>query len=200
LVGNAKGYAKMVVQKMRAAGYFVQVFLLNANRCGIPQSRERVFFVAARNDLNFPQIKIEPRHKPISAADALRWLAGVEDETPALAEACKVNKRLAELWPLARDSGSFGRAVTMFGGKSKLWSQVIINGEMPAPTITATDNLWHWAEPRRLTFLETKVLGSFPVDYEAKSEKIGKYMVGMSVPPRMMQAVAEAVRDQWLAK
>lgn len=51
---------------------------------------------------------------------------------------------------------------------------------------------------RRLTFREYKRLGSFPDDYHAKSEDIGKYMVGMSVPPRMTEAVARAVVSQWL--
>jgi site-specific DNA-cytosine methylase len=50
---------------------------------------------------------------------------------------------------------------------------------------------------RNMTFREFKRLGSFPDDYIAKSETIGKYMVGMSVPPRMMEAVARAIADQW---
>lgn len=52
--------------------------------------------------------------------------------------------------------------------------------------------------PRSLTFKEWKRLGSFPDDYQAKSDKIGKYMIGMSVPPKMTEAVARAVIDQWL--
>lgn len=35
-------------------------------------------------------------------------------------------------------------------------------------------------------------------DYQAKTDKIGKYMIGMSVPPKMTQAVAQAVIEQWL--
>ncbi len=56
----------------------------------------------------------------------------------------------------------------------------------------------HWNECRRLTFREWKRLGSFPDDYHAKTDKIGKYMIGMSVPPKMTEAVARAVIDQWL--
>ena len=41
-------------------------------------------------------------------------------------------------------------------------------------------------------------LGSFPDDYHAKTDKIGKYMIGMSVPPKMTEVVARAVIDQWL--
>jgi site-specific DNA-cytosine methylase len=59
-------------------------------------------------------------------------------------------------------------------------------------------DFYHWSECRKLTFREWKRLGSFPDDYHAKTDKIGKYMIGMSVPPKMIEAVARAVIDQWL--
>jgi hypothetical protein len=31
-----------------------------------------------------------------------------------------------------------------------------------------------------------------------KTDNIGKYMIGMSVPPKMTEQVARAVIDQWL--
>ena len=37
-----------------------------------------------------------------------------------------------------------------------------------------------------------------PDDYHAKTDKIGKYMIGMSVPPKMAEQVARAVCTQWL--
>ena len=63
---------------------------------------------------------------------------------------------------------------------------------------TKTDVFTHWDECRRLTYREWKRLGSFPDDYQAKTDKIGKYMVGMSVPPKMTEVVARAVCSQWL--
>jgi site-specific DNA-cytosine methylase len=65
--------------------------------------------------------------------------------------------------------------------------------------LTAThSSLNHWDECRKLTYREWKRLGSFPDDYHAKTDKIGKYMIGMSVPPKMTEQVARAVIDQWL--
>lgn len=55
-----------------------------------------------------------------------------------------------------------------------------------------------WKSPRYLNLDEWLRLGSFPDDYVAKSDKIGKYMIGMSVPPKMTEAVARAVLSQWL--
>jgi site-specific DNA-cytosine methylase len=73
----------------------------------------------------------------------------------------------------------------------------------PAPTLTATNNSFDLiskdrkSEERAYTFNEYKRLGSFPDDYQAKTDKIGKYMIGMSVPPRMTEQVAKAVIGQW---
>ena len=48
--GNAKVYSKAIVQKMEKAGYTVQVFCLNAPSMGVPQKRERVFFIGHKNE------------------------------------------------------------------------------------------------------------------------------------------------------
>ena len=50
--GNAKAYAKQIVQRITEAGYDVQVFLLNAATMGVPQMRERVFFIGLRKDFH----------------------------------------------------------------------------------------------------------------------------------------------------
>ena len=74
-----------------------------------------------------------------------------------------------------------------------------INNLAPSPTLkTCDDHFTHWSQPRKLTFREWKRLDSFPDDYKAKTDKIGKYMIGMSVPPKMMYEVAKAVIEQWL--
>lgn len=59
--------------------------------------------------------------------------------------------------------------------------------------------LTHWKYPRQLNLSEVKRLGSFPDDYQVKSEQIGKYLIGMSVPPKMTEQVAQAVCKQWLS-
>ena len=56
----------------------------------------------------------------------------------------------------------------------------------------------HWNECRYFTFKEWIRFGSFPDDYRVKNDRIGQYMIGMSVPPKMIKVVAEAVVIQWL--
>jgi site-specific DNA-cytosine methylase len=49
-----------------------------------------------------------------------------------------------------------------------------------------------------MTLRELIRLGSFPEDYQFRSRSRAGYLIGMSVPPRMMQFVASEVVKQWL--
>ena len=46
---------------------------------------------------------------------------------------------------------------------------------------------------------ETKMAGSYPLDYDFKGNKV-PYLVGMSVPPVMTAQIATEIYNQWLAK
>src|SRR6185312_9605110 len=51
LLGEAKSYVIQIYKDFEKAGYVVQHFLLDASTMGVPQRRERVFFIALRKDL-----------------------------------------------------------------------------------------------------------------------------------------------------
>ena len=194
LLGNAKGYTKMVMARFKEIGYRPQLFLVNAADCGVPQKRERVFFCALRNDLDRPLLKLAPTHRWISAGEATNdlqelTLEEIEDTDASRYAIGKEALRLKE------------------GEQSKKYfSLVRLDRKQPSPSITAgvsgqtTASVIHWSECRNITFREAKRLGSFPDDYYAKTDKIGKYMIGMSVPPKMTEQVARAVIEQWLTK
>lgn len=196
LIGNAKGYTKLVMARLVELGYRPQLFLVNAADCGVPQRRERVFFVALRDDIAKPKLNLAPRCKWISASEAtadLRPLTQAEVECTSPAETD------LKWWPKTKPGENYSVAVERQGLKSKLWNHCKLNARAPACTMHGQPHvIKHWSECRTLTFREWKRLGSFPDDYHAKSEDIGKYMVGMSVPPRMTEAVARAVVSQWL--
>lgn len=196
LIGNAKGYTKMVMARFREIGYRPQLFLLNAADCGVPQKRERVFFCAIRDDIQAPLLKLAPRHRWISAGEAtadLQTLTKGEREAEFLNSPTDV-----KWWTLTKPGEDYGKAVLRSGSKVKLWNHKKLCADLPSKSLTATDMFKHWGERRTLTFREWKRLGSFPDDYHAKTDKIGKYMIGMSVPPKMTESVARAVIDQWL--
>jgi len=193
IVGNAKGYTKLVMQRFREIGYRPQLFLVNAADCGVPQRRERVFFCAVRDDVESCPLKLQPKHRWVSAGEAVADVpaASKEETKPAPAD--------LKWWPLTKPGDSYVEAVKRLEGRQSLFQHFKLNEQQPAPTLSANDSLFtHWRECRRLSFAEWKRLGSFPDDYQAKTHKIGKYMIGMSVPPRMTKAVASAVIEQWL--
>ena len=61
--GNAKGYVNLILKRFKELGYEVQLFKLNAALMDVPQTRERVFFIA--NNQGYPQLKLNFHNKPI---------------------------------------------------------------------------------------------------------------------------------------
>lgn len=175
ILGNAKGYTKLVMDRFREIGYRPQLFLLNAADCGVPQRRERVFFCALRNDIAKPPLQLAPKHKWISAGEAC---ADLRDDLARWKMVTASNQRHT------------------LAGRTKPWPFT-----QPSPTLTAGSSKELIDSKKQFgdfTFADYKRLGSFPDDYEAKTDKIGKYMIGMSVPPKMTEQVARAVVTQWL--
>jgi DNA (cytosine-5)-methyltransferase 1 len=196
ILGNAKGYTKMVMQRFKEIGYRPQLFLVNAADCGVPQKRERVFFVALRDDIEAPPLVLKPKHRWISAGEATE---DVQVLTAGEVKDTKPNQTGLNYWKTAKKGDSLSVTVKIQTGKGSFFNKFRLDDKMPCGTLSATDfDFYHWAECRTLTYREWKRLGSFPDDYQAKTDKIGKYMIGMSVPPKMTEAVARAVIDQWL--
>jgi len=196
LLGNAKGYTKMVMNRFREIGYRPQLFLLNAADCGVPQRRERVFFCALRNDIEKPPLKLAPKHRWISAGEATADVQVLTDEE--LRDTSPAPNDL-KCWKHTKIGHSYSVFLKKTENRKSCFNNVKIDNTKPSNTLPANDGvLTHWNFCRKLTFREWKRLGSFPDDYIAKSDKIGKYMIGMSVPPKMTEVVARAVCSQWL--
>jgi DNA (cytosine-5)-methyltransferase 1 len=197
ILGNAKGYTKLVMARFREIGYRVQLFLVNAADCGVPQRRERVFFCALRDDLPGGKLELKPSHRWISAGEACKDLqeltaAEKKDTSPTPLD-CK-------WWPQINEGDSFDVATQKVLGRKTYFNHYRLDSKTASNCLKAQDSFTHWRECRKLTFREWKRLGSFPDDYYAKTDKIGKYMIGMSVPPKMTEQVAKAVIEQWLSK
>lgn len=196
LIGNAKGYTKMVMARFKEIGYRPQLFLLNAADCGVPQRRERVFFCALRNDIERPLLKLAPMHRWISAGEATR---DVQELTVREREDTKPSEYECKWYKKTPKGKSFADAMESIGINGTGFNHVKLDDSVPCSTLPSGGHLiHHWDMNRKLTFREWKRLGSFPDDYYAKTDKIGKYMIGMSVPPKMTEQVARAVIDQWL--
>lgn len=65
IIGLAKGYVTLVKKRFRELGYDVQLFLLNSATMGVPQKRERIFFIARRMDLGLSRLILDFHERPI---------------------------------------------------------------------------------------------------------------------------------------
>lgn len=198
LQGNAKGYCKLIMERFKATGYNAQLFLVNAADCGVPQKRERVFFIALRGDIIKPRLVLIPNQKWISAGEATSDLRVLTDDE---IKDTKPPDCYAKLYHETKAGQDLSEAYLKRTGKCGYFSIKKLTQNNPSSTLTShAQNLLHWEENRLFSYREWKRFGSFPDDYQAKTDKIGKYMIGMSVPPKMMQRVAETVIEQWLSE
>jgi DNA (cytosine-5)-methyltransferase 1 len=183
LAGNARGYVKQIFEAFEGIGYEVQLFLLDASTMGVPQKRERIFFVA--NRIN-KRIKLEFKEAEISVSKALK---GVKDTGKPLTDTARV------WW----NKTPPGRAYSDVHPRKMYFSHKKLHPDRPALTQTASQSLLHWEEPRELSNMECKRLQTFPDDYDCKTTK-AQYICGMSVPPYMMQRIATEIAVQLLKK
>lgn len=185
--GNARGYVKEIFREFEKAGYSCQLFLLNASRMGVPQRRERTFFVAKAIDA--PKLRLEFTEEEISFTKAVEGLPPQYGK-PLPAEQAK-------LWRLTRN----GNALSSVHPKGHWFNQRKVDPNAPAATVIANPGayMYHHFECRNLSGLEISRLQTFPDDYDFQSMVV-KYVCGMSVPPFMMQRVADQIERQWLGK
>ena len=179
LQGNAKAYVKRIKAEFEAAGYVVQLFLLNAASMGVPQKRERVFFVCQRKDMQWPRLTLNFNEKAIPF--------GVVDEGNITYK--QLSEGFAKDWMESKIGGSVGK----FFSNQKVDPASVLN------TIASGTYKFHWQYPRELTDSEFAKCGSYPLDYNFKKIE-PKYLIGMSVPPVMTAQIAHQVYLQWLSK
>jgi DNA (cytosine-5)-methyltransferase 1 len=190
ILGNAKGYVKEIFAAFREAGYDAQLFLFNAARMGVPQARERTFFIARRRDLGWAPLKMAFSEKPITVAEAFADLTNQNGSK--LSQAFKG----AREWCAKNNTDEVADWAIATQGKQKLWNHKLVLPGKPSKTIASTIRPIHWAEDRRLSDMECFRLQSFPDDYQLIGGDAG-YLCGMSVPPFMTQRVALEIGRQW---
>jgi|TARA_R110002012_G_C11620934_1_gene608987 DNA (cytosine-5)-methyltransferase 1 len=182
--GNARGYVKQIFRKYNEAGYDTQLFLLNAANMGVPQYRERVFFISRRKDLKLNKLSFDFDEDQISIGEALK---NIDDLGPTK----KISKKIMELWIKAAPGDSLSKVHP----KGSFFNSIKSTPIRPLNTLTASSPPLHWYEPRYLTTKELIQAQSFPVDYNFLKSK-PSYVMGMSVPPFMIQRIGLEIAKQ----
>lgn len=188
--GNARDYCRRIVERLDAAGFAVQVFLLNAAKMGVPQTRQRTFFIARRKDLDLPPLKIEVDEPPIPFSKVI-------DETDTERT---LSDREFEIWQsrTPKDIG-LNTILRRTEGKDSWFNNQFCHRDRVVPTLTAHDVHFLYDFPRKLNNQEKLTISTFPQDYDAPDGMIA-FATGMSVAPVQMAHIASAIREQWLTK
>jgi DNA (cytosine-5)-methyltransferase 1 len=183
--GNAKVYVKRIKYEFEQAGYKVQLFLLNAASMGVPQKRERVFFVCQRNDLNFPKLKMEFSEDSILYKE-YQEQNNINDLTDVQFNLWKKQK------PTDKTLADVRNAPNGF-------TDYLLSENEVIPTITSGGKFLLKNQPHWMNKNEFCKSGTYPLDYNFKGIE-PKYLIGMSVPPVMTAQVAHQIYLQWLSK
>lgn len=176
--GNAKWYSKQIVSRLNEIGYEVQVFLLNAASMGVPQKRERVFFIGRQKGFDWPKLKMEFEEKPIPFGE-------IDD---GIIDCKELSTGFLKDW----NNAAPGRSVGSFFSNQKVIPGEVMN------TIASGTYKFHWKQPREISNNEFCKSGSYPLDYNFKTIE-PKYLIGMSVPPVMTAQIANQIWIQWLS-
>jgi DNA (cytosine-5)-methyltransferase 1 len=202
LLGAAKEYVIKIYKAFDEAGYYCQHFLLDASKMGVPQKRERVFFICLRKDLasNFlywqdmfteiPKLELKFNEQEILFKDVYFDLIDR-----------KLSERFEKVWS-NRKLGDLDFSCIMDRIENRPNSyfayNFIYNNKVPN-TIIANDLNVLFEECRHLNKIELCRIGSYPQDYKFIKLK-PQYLIGMSVPPIMTAQVASEIYNQWLSK
>jgi DNA (cytosine-5)-methyltransferase 1 len=201
LMGNAKSYVIEIYKQFEAAGYYVQHFLLDASKMGVPQRRERVFFIALRKDLAKPFLQvvdmfnIQPKldlnfnEKPITYGEIADYLGNQISEHAKSAWVCRKPK-----------DGKLSDSKVHAGMKETDFSCNYEKENKVCHTLTGKGVYPHIVYSKGVYMSHTEFIkaGTFPSDY--KCDTPIDYLIGMSVPPVMTANIATEIYNQWVSK
>lgn len=202
LMGDAKQYVIQIYREFDKAGYYVQHWLLDASKMGVPQRRERVFFIGLRKDLAglfmvqkdmftmVPELELSFDEKEIPFSEIY-----TNEERKPISEAIHD----AYDYCIKNNVADFAQYFEITFNKRKYFNTRLIFKNKVADTIKS--DCTHVIENERayINSTELKLAGSYPLDYDFRQNKTD-YLVGMSVPPVMTAQIATKVYEQWLSK
>ena len=171
LMSHGKAFFDKMLQDFSLPGYRLDYRLYLAADYGVPQMRERIFFVGVRGDLQFEHPV--PLQERITARDALADLEEVQE-----------NREIAHIWSKAKLSPEQGNRRLV--------------ADKPATTIRAEHHgniQWHYSLDRRISLREAARLQSFPDTFRFPAGmRETERQIGNAVPPVLAWHIANTVR------
>lgn len=201
LFGEAKKYVRQIYDGFNDAGYYCKHWLLNAKNMGVPQRRERVFFICLRKDI------AEPFLERVSLFEELPILNMEFNERQILFKEFAdykgkelKGKKIRNYWEnRIPDDDGIGDTTKRLYGVEKCFNYRYDKENMVCHTLTAKECCICFNQPLRHSVSEICCISTFPQDYNFCGQN-PQYICGMSVPPVMMAQVASRIYEYWLSK
>lgn len=192
--GKMKGRFIRIMEEVKSMNYEVKAKVLNAMYYGVPQSRERIFFIGVRKDLNKIPVFPTPSPNLVTVADALKTVVNV-GHYPPITNAF-IRSILHRLKP--------GEQASKYHAKGSFFNSSRYPLNAPAPTMTKmipVGGVFHPLENRHISINEAKAICSFPQDWKL-SDNFAKAWarLGNAVMPLQMRAIAETIAREILSK
>lgn len=209
-----------IINRFEKLGYKITYKLVNASDYGVPQNRQRVFFVGIKDVLfEFPKQK----DFKVSTYDALSDLPLLDDlkeyhETYSyVSEPVNEYQRLMrkssdiiinhnftnhteqtkEIIGMIKDGGKISDLPEEYWGIRK-YNKAFqrMNSQLPSNTIdTGHRNYFHYKENRVPSVRESARIQSFPDHFIFKGSKTSQYkQVGNAVPPLLAMEIAKQIK------
>lgn len=187
--GNGKIYSKKIAKRLNEIGYNVQLFLLNAATMGVPQFRERVFFIGLRKDFHLPKLVLDFNEEPILFKE-------IKD---GLGDPITGEESLRTWEHRIPSDTSFADTNLRFRGKLSGYGLSYVHDDRVMPTLTSNGYSYLYSDPKFVSVSEMLKGLTFPIDYEAPKAKY-RFLCGMSVAPVMSAQISYQIYKQWLSK
>lgn len=184
--GNAKVYVKNIKAGFEDAGYDVQLFLFNAASMGVPQRRERVFFVCRRKDLGLPKLSLSFSEPGIPFGNISEGIGRQQPKEGVYADLLK--QRIKSDVCIADIS-------LRIRSRNSGFSNPILHNDSICPTIISGTNFYAYEDGGVIRGSEFSACGTFPADYNFCDVE-PQYLIGMSVPPVMTAQIAHEIYRQ----
>ena len=215
-------YTEDIINRFSQLGYNVTYKLLRASDYGVPQSRERVFFIGLRKDVfkkkffDFDRLVTLPM---VSTSDALSDLPSLDNHENKYAYACEPKndfqkimrgncqyiynndvtnhtEQTIKIISMIRDGGSI-RDLPEEYYRIRNYNAAFkrMNSALPSGTIDCGHrNYFHYSENRIPTARESARIQSFPDNYEFLGNKSSQYtQIGNAVPVLLSSSIAKVI-------
>lgn len=189
--GRMRGRFIGIFKMLNSLPYNIKCRRLNAMWYGVPQARERLFFMGVRSDLK--KAPVFPTHlmkRPITVREAI----GKKDYFIYRGFRKKEKAKYAV--------STFDKPSLTITKKASSWAKAI-RADCPSPAILKSCSGYSGRKlmesGRLLSIDEVKALCSFPVDFTLKGTFEQQWgVLGNSVMPLQMKAIAETIRKRIL--